>query len=339
MKKCLVLDLDNTLWGGIIGEDGMDGIKLDASFIAFQQAILDLANRGIILAVNSKNNFEDAIKVFREHPNMILKENHIAAWRINWNDKAANIRELAQELNIGLDSMVFLDDDQTNRALVRATASEVEVPEFPVNAAEYAKFLLSLPYFPKDATTDEDKMRTNFYITELQRKREEQKFNSKEDFLKSLDTYIEVGKDNDSYLTRLSQMTGKTNQFNNKKAELISEDDIRKYITDPDYSVFWAFANDRFGSHGVIGFALVKKYLTTWKIESLLMSCRIVGRGIEERFLYRIKEKLGDPELQLVFEQTDKNQLMADFYKKYFDDEGKLISGFKAPSYVGAIDG
>src|SRR3989344_2492878 len=170
MKKCLVLDLDNTLWGGIVGEDGMEGIKLDSYFIAFQQAILDLASRGIVLAVNSRNNFDDAIKVFREHPNMILKENHISAWRINWNDKATNIRELAEELNIGLDSLVFLDDDETNRALVRGTVPEVEVPELPKNFSDYAKFLLSLPYFPKIAETDEDKMRTTFYTTELLRK-------------------------------------------------------------------------------------------------------------------------------------------------------------------------
>src|SRR3989344_3731074 len=190
MKKCLVLDLDNTLWGGIVGEDGMEGIKLDAPFIAFQQTILDLANRGIILAVNSRNNFEDAIKVFREHPNMILKENHIAAWRINWNDKANNIRELAQELNIGLDSMVFLDDDETNRNLVSSLLPEVAVPELPKQSEKYAKFLLSLPYFQNIALTDEDKMRGNMYVTERLRKELEKQFTSKEEFLNTLDLEV-----------------------------------------------------------------------------------------------------------------------------------------------------
>src|SRR3989338_8722320 len=124
MKKCIVLDLDNTLWGGIVGEDGLDGIKLSlsapgSSFIAFQQALLNLYDRGVILAINSRNNFEDAIRVIRSHPNMVLRERHFAAWRINWHDKSQNILELAQELKIGLDSMIFLDDDPINRAMVR----------------------------------------------------------------------------------------------------------------------------------------------------------------------------------------------------------------------------
>lgn len=336
-KKCLVLDLDNTLWGGIIGEDGMDGIKLDAPFIAFQQAILDLTNRGIILAVNSKNNFEDAIKVFREHPNMILKENHIAAWRINWNDKATNIRELAKELNIGLDSMVFLDDDETNRELVRSTVSEVEVPELPHNFNDYAKFLLSLSYFPKDAMTDEDKMRTNFYITELQRKREEQKFNSKTDFLKSLGTEVHCYIDDASCVARLSQLTLKTNQFNSNK-KVLSEADILKYIADPDYAVFHASARDKFGDNGVIAFALVKKEKDFWTIESLLMSCRVLGKGIEESFLETIRQKAtvaGASNLHIIVKETDKNQPVRDFVNTYFtDNQLRPISIYQSPQWV-----
>lgn len=337
MKKCLVLDLDNTLWGGIIGEDGMEGIKLDAPFIAFQQAILDLVNRGIILAVNSKNNFEDAIKVFREHPNMILKENHIAAWRINWNDKATNIRELAQELNIGLDTVVFLDDDETNRALVSATVPEVEVPELPRNFSDYAKFLLSLPYFPHGAETDEDKMRTNFYITELQRKREEQKFNSKTDFLKSLGTEVHCYIDDASCVARLSQLTEKTNQFNsNKKA--MSEADILKYIADPNYAVFYASARDKFGDHGVIAFALVKKDIEVWTIESLLMSCRILGKGIEEAFLEIIRAKAlaaGASNVRIIMKETEKNQPVREFVNKYFsEDQLRLVSIYQSPRWI-----
>lgn len=152
MKKCLILDLDNTLWGGVVGEDGIDGIELSLSapgnsFMAFQQAILDHYDRGVILAINSRNNPEDAMDVIRNHPNMILKEHHFAALRMNWNDKAENIRDLAKELNIGLDSMVFLDDDPTNRALVRSLVPEVTVPELPADQREYTRFLNSLPYF------------------------------------------------------------------------------------------------------------------------------------------------------------------------------------------------
>src|SRR3989344_5009817 len=139
MKKCLVLELDNTLWGGVVGEDGLDGIKLGfdsegAGFLAFQQAILDLHNRGIILAINSKNTYEDAMQVIRKHPNMVLKENNFAVVRINWDDKITNMRGIANELNIGLDSFVFLDDDPINRLMMRLELPEVETPDLPGSA-------------------------------------------------------------------------------------------------------------------------------------------------------------------------------------------------------------
>jgi len=239
MKKCLVLDLDNTLWGGVIGEDGKDGIALSLtppgnSFMAFQQAILDHYDRGVILAINSRNNENDVWDVIRNHPNQILKEKHFAAYRINWNDKAENIKELAKELNIGLDSMVFLDDDPTNRAMVRALVPEVEVPELPVDPKEYTQFLNSLPYFESLVITDEDKMRGNLYVTERLRKEEEKQYESKEDFLKSLDLSLFIFKDDNSCIPRLSQLTGKTNQFNTLKQPL-SEDEISEYIKNENH--------------------------------------------------------------------------------------------------------
>ena len=185
MKKCLVLDLDNTLWGGVVGEDGFEGIHLGLSspgnsFIAFQQAILDVHNKGVILAINSRNNEEDAFSVIRRHPNMILKEHHFAAFRINWKDKAENIKEIAQELNIGIDSIVFLDDDETNRELVRTLHPEVAVPELPKDPKEYTKFFNTLTYFETTVITDEDQMRGNLYVTERLRK-EVEKTCDKED--------------------------------------------------------------------------------------------------------------------------------------------------------------
>jgi FkbH-like protein len=187
MKKCLVLDLDNTLWGGIIGEDGLEGISLSVqspgnSFLAFQQAILDHYDRGVILTINSRNNEEDVWNVIRNHPNMILKEHHFSAFRINWQDKATNIREIAKELNIGLDSMVFLDDDETNRAMVRSLVPEVEVPELPKDPREYTRFLNTLPYFTSLVITDEDKMRGNLYVTERLRKEEENSMRLRKNF-------------------------------------------------------------------------------------------------------------------------------------------------------------
>ncbi len=329
MKKCLVLDLDNTLWGGVVGEDGFLGIKLGLEqpgsyFLAFQQAILDLANVGIILAINSKNNEQDALEVIKKHPNMVLKENHFAARRINWNDKATNLRELAAELNIGLDSIVFLDDDPINRALVRAELPEVETPDLPADPSQYAKFLMLLPYFPKDALTDEDNMRGAMYVTERLRTEFEKRFTSKEDFFHSLGIEVDCHLDDPECLPRLAQLTEKTNQFNSKKMS-IGEADILRYIADPGYAVFHARARDKFGDHGVIAFALVKKApeLKAWIIESLLMSCRVLGKGVEEAFISKITETayfdVSAPSvLRIYLEKTAKNQPAQDFIKKYF---------------------
>jgi FkbH-like protein len=212
MKKCLVLDLDNTLWGGIIGEDGIDGLALSTttpgnSFIAFQQAILDHYNRGVILAINSRNNEEDALHVIRNHPNMILKEHHFAAHRINWQDKATNIRELARELNIGLDSMVFLDDDITNREMVKALVPEVVVPDMPKNPEDYTKFLHSLNYFATHVVTDEDTMRGNLYVTERLRKEQEKQFITRDAFLESLSLELFFYENDTFCIPRLAQLT------------------------------------------------------------------------------------------------------------------------------------
>src|SRR3989344_2086131 len=208
MKKCLVLDLDNTLWGGIGGEDGLENLQLSLvppgnGYLAFQQAILDLYHRGVILALNSRNNPEDALAVLRTHPNMILKESHFSAVRLNWNDKAQNLRELAEELNIGMDAMVFFDDDPSNRALVRAFVPEVETPDLPVDPADYTRFLNAQNYFPAEAITDEDTMRGNLYVTERLRREQEKQFANKEEFLASLKLELICSEDDDTSVARL----------------------------------------------------------------------------------------------------------------------------------------
>lgn len=333
MKKCLVLDLDNTLWGGVVGEDGMEGIKLSMqspgnSFIAFQQAILDHYNRGIILAINSRNNPEDAWQVIRNHPNQILKEHHFAASRINWNDKAANIVELAQELNIGLDSMVFLDDDPTNRALVRAMVPEVEVPELPEDPKEYARFLHGLSYFQSAAITDEDKMRGNMYVTERLRLEEEKAYKNREDFLKSLGLSLFVYRDDDTSTARLAQLTEKTNQFNTLKRPM-QEEEILSYIKSSTHAVYYGRLEDRFGDYGVIIFALVEKREDTWHIQSMLMSCRVFGRQVEDAFfsiIARDAKKEGARALSIEIEETSKNLPARQFVDRYFKNKEYAIS-------------
>ncbi|MDO8492542.1 MAG: HAD-IIIC family phosphatase [bacterium] len=337
-KKCIVLDLDNTLWGGVVGEDGFDGIKLSpskdgAGFVAFQQVLLDLHNRGIILAINSKNNFDDAIEIIRSHPNMILKEHNFAAMQINWGDKSENLIEISKELNIGLDSMIFFDDDPTNRALVRNVLPEVEVPELPMNATDYAKFLMDSPYFTEVVITDEDKMRGNFYVTERLRKEAEKSFENRESFLKSLGLELQVFIDDTSAVARLSQLTGKTNQFNANKRFLM-EEDIIKLINDPKYKIFYGRVTDRFGDHGITNFAVVENKDSVWNIEHLLMSCRVVGRGIEEAFLSfigKVASLSQAQKLSIDFTKTEKNILAEEFVKNNFKGRTVSINKIKSP--------
>jgi FkbH-like protein len=342
MKKCIVLDLDNTLWGGVIGEDGFDNIALSltppgASFIGFQQALRDLHDRGIILAINSSNNPEDALKVIRTHPNMILKENHFAAQRINWNDKVENMRELATELNISLDSMVFLDDSPFNREAMRTFLPEVETPDLPIAPSKYVKFLHALPYFESGAITDEDKMRGNMYVTERLRKEAEKHAGSREEFLKALGIELSICEDDSSSLARLTQLTEKTNQFNVKKRPL-TEEEIQTFMQDANYAVFHGRAIDQFGDQGIIAFALVRKEKDLWYIESLLMSCRIIGRGIEDAFLAAIAlraREAGVRNLGITFESSEKNELARVFVERIF--KGALqapVIEFQTPHWV-----
>lgn len=337
-KKCIVLDLDDTLWGGIIGEDGFDGIKLSlsqpgASFIAFQQALLDLYNRGVILAINSKNNFEETIRVIRSHPNMILKEHYFAALRINWNDKVDNFLELAKELNIGLDSMIFLDNDPTNRAAVRALLPEVEVPELPADPADYAKFLISLPYFTPAAITDEDKMRGNLYVTERLRKEKEKSFADRESFLKNLGLELQIFIDEPSSVARLAQLTEKTNQFNVNKHPL-TEAEVMGLVKHDKYKVFHGRLIDNFGDYGITNLAIVQHQKDLWDINYFLMSCRVIGRGVEEAFLSAIGDSAKNnniKQLSIRFVPTEKNKPAEEFVKKYFQDKTVPVNNIINP--------
>ncbi len=326
-KKCIVLDLDNTLWGGVVGEDGINGIALSleepgASFVSFQQALRDLYDRGILLAISSKNNEADALDAIRTHPNMILKEPHFAAHRINWKEKAENIKELAQELNIGLDSMVFLDDNPVERELVRTALPDVAVPDLPADPREYTRMLHSLPYFASNAVTDEDKMRGNMYVTERLRREAEKKFENKNEFLKSLSLEVRIGRNDESALARLAQMTEKTNQFNTNKIPH-SEDTLHSFMQDGLHEVFHAHALDRFGDHGIVALAIVTKEETTWVIETMLMSCRVFERGIEDALLYAIAQAAqaeGAHMLALPVVPSEKNEPARTFAETRFNN-------------------
>jgi len=293
-KKCIVLDLDNTLWGGIIGEDGFNGIKLShndpigKSFIEFQKHLLSLHERGVILAVNSKNNFDDAIKVIKEHPNMILQEEHFANLKINWNDKVTNLREIAQEVNIGLDSMVFFDDDKINRDFVRSTLPEVLTIEMPEDPALYVQTLMELNDFNVTKITEEDKKRGKMYVEQRKRTEFQKVTTDFKEYLKELNIKIFIKNANEFTIPRISQLTLKTNQFN-LTTKRYQEEDIRNFSHDDKKIVGCARVEDKFGDNGITGvFIIDKEDSKEWIIDTFLLSCRIIGRGVEEGIINHI---------------------------------------------------
>jgi len=320
-KKCLVLDLDNTLWGGIVGEDGFNGIKLGPEppgnvFVEFQKTILSLHQRGIILAINSKNNFDDAIEIIRKHPYMILNENHFSSIKINWNDKVSNIKQIAEELNIGLDSIVFLDDDKVNQEFVKSMLPDVFVPELPEDPSMYSKYLQNLIQFSILKITNEDKQRGKMYAQ--QKIRNELKISSPDltTFLKKLDLKITIKKVDAFSLPRVSQLILKTNQFN-LSTKRYQESEINLMVNDPNFFIGYVNVKDKFGDNGITGVFIIKKESKKiWVIDTFLLSCRVMGRDIEKgMFVYIVNEarKQNIEQIKSKFIPTQKNKPVEDF--------------------------
>lgn len=321
-KKCLVLDLDNTLWGGIVGEDGFEGIRLStkppgSAFVEFQKYILSLYERGIILAINSKNNPQDALKVIKEHPDMILRENHFAAIKINWQDKVTNMREIATELNIGIDSLVFVDDDRMNCELIKEMLPEILTIELPKQPALYVKKLMSINDFNTLQLTEEDRQRGEMYVQQRRRTEVQKSAVNLEEFLKNLELKVTISGPNKFTIPRISQLTQKTNQFNMTTRRYL-EEDINKFSLDKNYKVYSVKVKDKFGDNGLTGVVIIKKNKTNWTIETFLLSCRVLGREVEKVILAFITEKAKKEsvkELYGEFIATEKNAPAKDFYK------------------------
>ena len=293
-KKCIVLDLDNTLWGGIIGEDGFNGIKLShndpigKSFIEFQKHLLSLHKRGIILAVNSKNNLDDAMKVIREHPNMILREENFACLKINWNDKVINLKEISKEVNIGLDSIVFFDDDEINRDFVRSVLPEVLTVEMPNDPSQYVPTLLELNDFNVIKITAEDRQRGKMYLEQRHRVELQKTTTDLHEYLKKLNIKLFIKNANEFSIPRISQLTLKTNQFN-LTTKRYQEEDVKNFSENEKKIVGCARVEDKFGDNGITAVFIVdKENNNEWTIDTFLLSCRVIGRGIEEGIMNHI---------------------------------------------------
>jgi FkbH-like protein len=346
-KKCIVLDLDNTLWGNIVGEDGFEGIKIGPypegrSFIEFQKVIKSLSENGIILAINSKNNQKDAMKVINEHPYMVLRKNDFSCIKINWNDKISNMKEIAKELNIGLDSIVFFDDDPVNRELIKMSIPEINTIELPKDPSNYAQILRNLNDFNVLKITQDDTKRRIMYEQEQNRQKLESSTENLNEYLKKLNIKIKIKLDDKFSIARISQLILKTNQFN-LTTKRYQEEEIKQFVDDQTIIVGCAEVEDKFGESGITNVFIIKKNSKEWVIDTFLLSCRIMGRGIEEAILGKILEIAKDKGIERIkanFILTEKNQPTKNFLKNYgFEKDGEnwiflLKNKIKIPDYL-----
>lgn len=325
VRKCLVLDCDNTLWGGIVGEDGIDGIRVGethpgASYQALQREALNLRRRGVMLAINSKNNEADVLEVFRSHPGMLLKEDHFVSMQINWDDKVTNLRRIAEELNIGTDALVFVDDSAFECDFVRQAMPEVAVLHLTGDPSGYRAKLAERAFFDTLTLSAEDAKRSEMMAAERARKRMAATATSVEDYLRGLEIEAEIGTPGAREIGRVAQLTQKTNQFN-LTTRRYTEGDVERFVADPDTSVYYMKLRDKVADIGLIGVAIagLRDGGKRMEIDTFLMSCRALGRGAEDALLSRIvadAEARGCKELTGAYLPTKKNQQVEDFYAK-----------------------
>ena len=296
-KKCLILDLDNTVWGGVIGDDGLEGIQLGhglgigKAFTEFQMWVKKLKQRGIIICVASKNNEDTAKEPFEKHPDMVLKLEDIAVFQANWDTKVDNIRTIQQILNIGFDSMVFLDDNPFERNMVRENIPGITVPELPEDPAEYLEYLYSLNLFETASYSNLDKDRTKQYQVEAQRVSLSKTFTNEADFLKSLNMVSVVSGFTKFNTPRVAQLSQRSNQFNLRTVRY-TDADIEALANDPNVIDLSFTLEDKFGDNGLIAVVIMKPLDNeTLFVDTWFMSCRVLKRGMENFTLNTMVEK------------------------------------------------
>jgi len=322
-KKVLVLDLDHTLWGGIIGDDGIEGIRLGQgsgegeAFLAFQQFALDLKNRGILLAICSKNDKSKALEPFEQCDDMILALDDISCFVANWQDKASNLRTIAATLNVGLDSMVFVDDNPAERALVRSLVPEVAVPEISADPAYYPQAVSRHRYFEMASFTLEDSQRADYYRANAQRSELQSSVGDIESFLKSLNMTARLSPIGLANIKRSAQLVNKSNQFN-LTTRRYTEEELRRIASAADWTTLTISLKDRFGNNGLISVILLHQDGRDLIIDLWLMSCRVLLRGVEHLALERIVEVALARGCEWIVGQyipTARNGMVADHYR------------------------
>ena len=324
-RRVLVLDLDNTLWGGVIGDDGLEGIRIgqgDAigeAFLNIQRMALALRDRGIVLAVSSKNEDAVARRAFREHPEMLLRESHIAVFQANWQDKPSNISAVASALNLGLDTCVFLDDNPVERDLVRRTLPEVAVPELPEDPSLYPMALSAAGYFEAVALSAEDRQRAAFYEGNARRVALQAGVTDLDSYLRTLQMEITFQPFDAVGRTRIAQLIGKSNQFN-LTTRRYTEAQVAEIERDPQAFTLQVRLTDTIGDNGMISVVICRHTAPdTWTIDTWLMSCRVLGRGVEQMVLREIgwhAERAGVRRLVGEYRPTERNMMVREHYEK-----------------------
>jgi len=324
-KKCVVLDCDNTLWGGVIGEDGLGGIELGDEFPGtayrdFQRFLLYLCQKGIFLALASKNNETDVWEVFDKHGGMLLKREHISAWQINWESKHENILKIAKSLNIGVDSLVFIDDNPMEIDLMRTAQPEVHSVLLPEDPADILFYIRNLALFDRCEVTEEDRQRVGMMHAEKQRKLHGQNL-TKEGYLRSLDLRLVFFQVREQDLERVTQLINKTNQFNLTTIRR-SLDEVRVLTQSPKHRIFGLRVSDKFGDYGLTGVVIceISDDHSQWFVDTLLLSCRVLGRGVETALLATLASKAridNASELIAFFTPTAKNAVAFAFLRDH----------------------
>ncbi len=346
-RRVLILDLDNTVWGGIIGDDGLEGIRIaqgDAvgeAHLAVQRMALDLRQRGVVLAVSSKNTDEVARAPFLEHPEMLLRLDHLAVFQANWNDKATNIQAIAEELSLGLDAMVFLDDNPVERGLVRRLLPQVAVPELPEEPAFYARTLAAAGYFEATAFAAEDLQRAGFYQDNARRANLQKQVGGVEAYLATLDMTITFQPFDATGRARIVQLINKSNQYN-LTTRRYTEPEVAAFETDAHTFTLQVRLADTFGDNGMISVVICRAAgRDVWEIDTWLMSCRVLGRRVEHMVLREMLKHARAAGIRILrgsYLPTERNKLVVDHYAKLgFEKTGEDLA--RATRWELAVDG
>ncbi len=322
-KKAIVVDLDNTMWGGVVGEDGIDGIELShhkegQRYFDFQKQMLEMKNRGIVFAINSKNNVEDAEKAIQNHPAMAFRLEDFVSRKINWNSKAQNIKEIVQELNISESGFMFIDDNPVEREIVRGECKGVEVPEFPEDTTELITFAENIwnEYCRPPRVLEEDRKKTLMYQNEAKRKQEMGGCLNLEDYIAKLEMIVDIHPMRRDELDRVVQLINKTNQFN-LTTKRYTKEEIQEIVNKDTNKIYVAYSSDKYGEQGLISVVILCEEDRSVIIDSFLMSCRVMGRKLEDVIINAILEKYKEKEAVIgEFRQTEKNGPVKDLYER-----------------------